>query len=53
MRRQLDLLAATPISFDPGFADLRRSELADGAWVDHVPGWSAATISCSTTSSAR
>jgi hypothetical protein len=39
MRRQLDLLAATPISFDPGFADLRRSELADGAWVDHVPGW--------------
>jgi len=39
MRRQLDLLAATPISFDPGFADRRRSELADGAWVDHVPGW--------------
>jgi len=39
MRRQLDLLAATPISFDPGFADLRRSELADGAWVNHVPGW--------------
>jgi enamine deaminase RidA (YjgF/YER057c/UK114 family) len=39
MRRQLDLLAATPISFDPGFADLRRSELADGAWVDHVLGW--------------
>jgi hypothetical protein len=33
------VLAATPISFDPGFADLRRSELADGAWVDHVPGW--------------
>ena len=39
MRRQLDLLAATPISFDPGFAELRRSELADGAWIDHVPGW--------------
>ena len=39
MRRQRDLLAATPIRFDPGFADLRRSEFADGAWVDHVPGW--------------
>jgi alkylated DNA repair dioxygenase AlkB len=39
MRRQLDLLAATPIGFDPGFADLRRSELADGAWIDHVPAW--------------
>ena len=39
MRRQLDLLATTSIDFDPGFADLRRSELADGAWVDHVAGW--------------
>jgi alkylated DNA repair dioxygenase AlkB len=39
MRRQLDLLAAPSIGFDPTFADLRRAELADGAWVDHVPGW--------------
>jgi hypothetical protein len=53
MRRQLDLLAATPISFDPGFADLRRSELADGAWSTTSRAGSAATISCSTTSSAR
>jgi len=39
MRRPLDLLAGTPSSFDRGFADLRRSALANGAWVDHVPGW--------------
>ena len=39
MRRQLDLLAATPIGFDATFADVRRSELSDGAWVDHAPGW--------------
>ena len=24
---------------DPGFAGLRRTELAEGAWVDVVPGW--------------
>jgi alkylated DNA repair dioxygenase AlkB len=39
MRRQLDLLAAPSVAFDPAFVDLRRTELADGAWVDHVPGW--------------
>lgn len=39
MRRQLDLLAAAPISFDAEFTDLRRTELDHGAWVDHVPGW--------------
>src|ERR1041385_6349903 len=39
MRRQLDLLAAARIGFDATFADLRRAELSDGAWVDHAPGW--------------
>jgi alkylated DNA repair dioxygenase AlkB len=39
MHRQLDLLAAPSVAFDPTFAELRRTELADGAWVDHVPGW--------------
>ena len=39
MRRQLDLLAAPRVGFDASFADLRRAELADGAWVDHAPGW--------------
>jgi alkylated DNA repair dioxygenase AlkB len=39
MRRQLDLLADAPIDFDASFADLKRSVLADGAWVDHAPGW--------------
>ena len=39
MRRQLDLLTAVPIGFDARFAELRRAQLADGAWADHVPGW--------------
>jgi alkylated DNA repair dioxygenase AlkB len=39
MRRQLDLLATMRIGFDATFADLRRAELADGAWVDHAVGW--------------
>jgi alkylated DNA repair dioxygenase AlkB len=39
MRRQLDLLAASPIGFDARFAELRRAELSDGAWLDHAPGW--------------
>lgn len=39
MRRQLDLLATPSVAFDASFADLQRAELADGAWVDHVPGW--------------
>jgi alkylated DNA repair dioxygenase AlkB len=37
--RQLDLFAAPCVSFDATFAELRRAELADGAWVDHAPGW--------------
>jgi alkylated DNA repair dioxygenase AlkB len=24
---------------DPGFARVRRRDLGDGAWIDHVPGW--------------
>ena len=27
------------VEIDPGFHGLRRRELAEGAWVDHVPGW--------------
>ncbi len=26
-------------AFDPGFGELRRTELTDGAWIDHQPGW--------------
>ena len=38
--RQLDLFAAAAApSFDAAFARAERIELADGAWVDHVPGW--------------
>jgi alkylated DNA repair dioxygenase AlkB len=37
--RQLDLFAQPRVGFDPAFAGLRRTELADGAWVEHVPGW--------------
>lgn len=39
MLRQLDLFGAPRVGFDAAFARLRRDELADGAWVDHVPGW--------------
>lgn len=40
LRRQLDLFArdAAP-AFDATFARAVRTELADGAWVDHIPGW--------------
>lgn len=27
------------VGFDASFADVRRHELAHGAWVEHVPGW--------------
>jgi len=37
--RQLDLFAAPAIGFDTGFAGLQRRTLADGAWVDYLPGW--------------
>jgi alkylated DNA repair dioxygenase AlkB len=36
---QPSLLGAGPVEVDPGFAGLHRRELAEGAWVDHVPGW--------------
>ena len=37
--RQLDLFAAPAIAFDAAFRSMQRTELADGAWVDHAPGW--------------
>lgn len=39
MHRQLDLLATPRIGFDAGFAGVRRAELAEAAWVDHIAGW--------------
>ena len=39
MSRQLDLFARGAPAFDREFSGLRRLELAQGAWVDHVPGW--------------
>jgi alkylated DNA repair dioxygenase AlkB len=39
VRRQLDLFGAVAPAFDGGFAAIRRAELADGAWVEHQPGW--------------
>ena len=36
---QPSLLDGGEIEIDPGFAGLRRRELAEGAWVEHVPGW--------------
>jgi hypothetical protein len=39
MQRQLDLFGARRVGFDASFAELRRDELADAAWVDHAPGW--------------
>jgi len=39
MRRQLDLFAAPRVGFDATFGELRRTTLADAAWVDHVPSW--------------
>ena len=39
MLRQLDLLSTGAPSFDTTFADRERLELAQGAWIDRVPGW--------------
>jgi alkylated DNA repair dioxygenase AlkB len=39
MQRQLDLFGARRVGFDASFSALRRDELADAAWLDHVPGW--------------
>ena len=38
--RQLDLFAAgATAGFDAAFRTLHRTELAQGAWIDHAPGW--------------
>jgi alkylated DNA repair dioxygenase AlkB len=38
--RQPDLFSiVADVGFDASFADVRRHELAHGAWVEHVPGW--------------
>ncbi|NVB78270.1 MAG: alpha-ketoglutarate-dependent dioxygenase AlkB [Kofleriaceae bacterium] len=37
--RQLDLFATGAPSFDTEFSTLVRTELSDGAWIDHAPGW--------------
>jgi alkylated DNA repair dioxygenase AlkB len=38
--RQLHLFAAgAPSSVDETFAGMRRTQLADGAWLEHQPGW--------------
>jgi alkylated DNA repair dioxygenase AlkB len=39
VHRQLDLFADRRVGFDASFVELRRRQLADGAWVDHAPGW--------------
>ncbi|MDB4959541.1 MAG: Alkylated repair protein AlkB [Myxococcales bacterium] len=39
MLRQLDLFATGAPAFDAEFRALRRTTLAQGAWIDHVPGW--------------
>lgn len=39
MLRQLDLFATGAPGFDSEFRALRRTSLAFGAWLDHVPGW--------------
>jgi alkylated DNA repair dioxygenase AlkB len=36
---QTSLLAGGALGFDPSFADVKRHELAHGAWVDEVRGW--------------
>ena len=39
MLHQLDLFATGAADFDADFSTVRRVILADGAWVDHAPGW--------------
>jgi len=36
---QPSLLDGGAVGFDAAFTGLRRRELTDGAWVDHLPGW--------------
>jgi alkylated DNA repair dioxygenase AlkB len=39
MQRQLGLLGGIAPRFDTDFTRLARTELGDGAWIEHVPGW--------------
>jgi alkylated DNA repair dioxygenase AlkB len=39
LRRQLGLFTSAQPGFDASFAAVKRVELAQGAWVEHVPGW--------------
>lgn len=39
MAAQLPLLGAGSPRIDPGFRGLRRIDLDESAWVDHLPGW--------------
>lgn len=39
VKRQLDLFSVGAPRFDPAFAEVRRIELAHGAWIDHIRGW--------------
>lgn len=36
---QTSLFGAGEPSFDPTFAGIERTELADGAWIERLPGW--------------
>jgi alkylated DNA repair dioxygenase AlkB len=36
---QPSLFGAEDIGFDPTFTGIGRRDLAEGAWVDHLPGW--------------
>ena len=37
--RQLDLFSTPRIEFDAAFASIRRTPLADDAWIEYAPGW--------------
>lgn len=39
MIREIDLFGTGEVSFDRDFGAARRRALAEGAWIDHVPGW--------------
>lgn len=38
-RSQLELFARRELAIDASFAQLARTELAEGAWFDYAPGW--------------
>jgi alkylated DNA repair dioxygenase AlkB len=39
LARQLGLFGNDEPGFDAGFGGIRRIELAEGAWLEHLPGW--------------